>query len=254
MANQTIGGLTSEVTPRPATSYVTDERFTRLNERGNFDYAPRDKALMAMAGDYFVATNPTAGTAIAAAVLTALDDTKAHFCWTHKDGPGAEPKVQIVPDYLRLIPTVAPASATQMFYTLVIEPGSAAAPSAGNNNQTPVNANSGESRSSKCRFDHFTGGAAMTMVARTAQARTLVTRGLLRRSVPVVNDEIILDFANLNIVGSLQEIATISKAMTGTPPISIGPGGQLRLYLWWPGNSITGMSLEFDTGWAERPL
>src|SRR5712691_6449457 len=69
-----------------------------------------DKQILADEGNYFVATNPTPGTAIAFAVNAAVSETAGYFLSIKNNDPANGKR--IYPDYSRLICAVAPVSAT----------------------------------------------------------------------------------------------------------------------------------------------
>src|SRR5437879_4917507 len=69
-------------------------------------------------GGYFVATNPTPATAIAFAVNASFDVTKNLFVFKNPNPAGG---LRMYLDYIKLICTVAPASATQMAVAMFID-------------------------------------------------------------------------------------------------------------------------------------
>src|SRR4051812_3752538 len=107
----TIGVLGEGVAP-------VSERYSRYSEKYVIDpwVSPQ---VIALDGAYYTVTNPTIGTAIAAAVLTAFDATKAHFQFANGAATGG---VFVIPDYIKMVCTAAPASATVMHYAIQVDP------------------------------------------------------------------------------------------------------------------------------------
>lgn len=201
---------------------------------------------LAAEGCYFLATNPTIGTAVAFAVNASHDVTKIAFNWANLAGPGGK---SVFLDHVTLVPTVAPASAVSARWSLLYEP-TVVVPSAGNNRQTPVALPSPGAGDSVCRFDHFTGGAVMTMAAATASAKILGV-GSARGVIPVVGEELAFAFGG-DPAAAAGAPSSGSRQVSVLPPVVLPPQGSVRLSLWFPSNAITGLSAEFTAGWWER--
>src|SRR5438874_5122085 len=84
-------------------------RAGRYGEAYNLDVNPTSKHTISDEGSYFVLTNPTPGTAVASAVNASSDFTKSLFIFKNTAPVGG---LRCYLDYLKILPTVAPASAT----------------------------------------------------------------------------------------------------------------------------------------------
>src|SRR5438445_518542 len=110
-----LRGIISRVLPNPAAdSNLSGIRLNRYGEpivevHGGGNYQSADE------GQRFTAINPTMGTGIAAALTQTFSDTAALAVIRNKDAVGGK---RLYPDYIRLICTVAPASATAMHIAL----------------------------------------------------------------------------------------------------------------------------------------
>src|SRR5690242_17954625 len=70
-------------------------------------------------GGYFVASNPTPGTALAFAVNASYDVTKNLMLFNNTSNAAAPVRAYL--DYIKILPTVAPASATSFQIALQID-------------------------------------------------------------------------------------------------------------------------------------
>ena len=204
--------------------------------------ARTDKQLVADEGAYFVATNPTPGTAIAFALNAAVSETAGYFLSIKNTEPANGKRIYL--DYLRLICAVAPASATagDMFIKL-----DSAGFSSGGSAITPVNPNYDSTTASVADVR----AGALTTAARVA-AR-LVVRARLRTAIPVVGDE--WDFVFGAYEHSTAQVfngTNPQRMPIGLPPIIIAPQSFALLQLWFPGNAVTPASFEFELGMVER--
>lgn len=193
-------------------------------------------------GSYFVSTNPTPGTAVASAVNASFDATKSFIAIRNKANASGK---RVFVDYIKLIPTVAPASGTSMHYAVYVGPD--ALYTSGGTEYTPRNAN-GDSDESPVSTVVVTSGAAMlTTVAASTGPRA---RGVARSVIPAVLEEIVIRFGAEGGSGSSATAAGRSEVMA--PPIIVQPGGVMLLNVWFPSNASTGISVEFEVGLIER--
>jgi len=195
-------------------------------------------------GSYFVAANPTPGTAIAHVVSAAVSETAGNVLYLkNNDALGGK---RIYLDYLRLIAETAPASGTATYAFLKAD--SANRYTSGGSAITPKNANMDSGEASKALL-YF---GALTTVAPSASAR-LLARLNLRGAIPVVGDEWFLKFGGQDASGSVIISGTdVQRMVVPCPPIIIGPGQNIALQIWHPSNASTAAEYEFEMGWWER--
>jgi hypothetical protein len=206
--------------------------------------------MLADAGAYFVATNPTPGTGVAFAVNASFDVTKNLFVFKNTAPPNG-PRMYL--DYIKIIPTVAPASATVANFSFVIDtvnrytsggtligPGGTA---------TPSNVN-GDSSAQALGGVYYATSAVITSPAAGANSR-LVARGVLRSVIPAVNDEMLVVFGDASPGAGSSSGTNAGRTGTNAPPVIIGPQEWGVMTVWLPSNAITALSYEFEIGWAE---
>lgn len=192
-------------------------------------------------GSYFSAVNPTPGTGIAAAITAAFSATAGAFL-IRNSGVGGE---YLYPDYVRLIPTVAPASATRS--ELVIALDSTTRWSSGGSVLTAVNRNLGSANASVA----VVRTGALVLAAESGAVRR-ISRAQVGTTIPIAFEEILLTFGQ-DSAGP----ATLGSAVGLRKHVPLGPcvianGHDLIVHLWHPGNAVTGATYEVEAGWWER--
>ena len=250
MANSTVNPLS--IVSRPLPQYTPDqmEAIPRLGRYREQIVQPLWSTLHSLAdeGSFFIATNPTPGTAIAAALNAAVSETAGYY-WLLKnnDVQGAPGAKRAYLSYLRLIQGgTVPASATAGHFFLKLD--TIPRYTSGGTQLTPVNVNGDANTTSIAQ----TYAGALTTAAAGASAR-LLARGVLRSVIPVINDEWILvaggnEAANS---GALSGAAALRMSIA-IPPIVLAPQQTLGLQLWFPGNAVTAGTFELEAGWWER--
>lgn len=207
-------------------------------------------------GGFYVSTNPTVGTGIAGTVC--VDDaatassTHAQFAPTllvfNNSSPANPNAFSIYMRYVKLIVTVAPASATNWKYSLRMD--NLNRYSSGGSVITPVNPNPGSSRNIPVSLVYF--GAIVPTALPSASAR-LVANGTMDSAIPVVGDQYLLKFGNAAVTMDQLNGGTTAKNMTyNAPPVVISPGWCLALDMWGASNAATPASWEFEMGHVER--
>ncbi len=229
---------------RPPRGNEGDQRLPRLTPYGeeSVQLLTQPRCSVADEGSYYVATNPTPGTAIAHVVSAAVSET-AGYVLAIRNGDAVN-GLRIYLDYLRLICTTAPAAATRGDFFLKIGP--AALWASGGSPIIPVSVTSDKGAASIAMVKF----GALTTVA-DPNAR-LVARGMLRAVIPVVGDEWIFKFDGLDAgAGSLGGSVPLRMPIA-CPPVILGPGHSLGLQVWYPSNAVTPAEYEFELGWWER--
>lgn len=235
---------------KPSVTAEGSEASQRGSKYGDLTVQPliNKNHLLADEGSYFVATNPTPGTGIAFAVNASVSETAGYFLAVINGSSQGDPSAKsIYLDYLRLIPTVAPASGTsgRFFWKSDV----AAKYTSGGSTLTPVNPNSGNGNTSVASVK----AGALTTAAASGVAR-LLSHGVLRGAIPVVNDEYVFDFGGAEVAGGsmITSGTNVQRMGIPVPPIVVGPGMMVGLQLWFPSNSATGLSAELELGFWER--
>ena len=208
-------------------------------------YTLPEEMMWADAGAYYK-TQATPGTAIAYSVQTTFSATIAYVLIRNTAGAAG---LRVYPDYIRLLCTTLPASATAGDWALVLDP----------TNRLTSGGTTISGTNTNMRSDIATTGVGSviagtpTIAAAGANART-VARGKLRTVIPVLGDTYVWQFGMpistpqvLN--GANPQIETFS-----VPPVVLAPAGNhsLLLHLWFTANSVTAPQFEVEVGWAER--
>jgi len=241
-------GLVLRDKPTPAVAgNETQVRVTRYGEKvvqqlNGGQYGIADE------GSYFVATNPTPLTALAANTNgpATLSETAGYFLvMRNTDGSGGRAR-RIYLDFLRLIHTtqvITSATAGHYFFKLGPLPTHY---TSGGSALTPLNVNGDSGNDSIAAVN----AGALTTVADSA-AR-LVDRGMLRSVITVLGDEWIFKFGTVEAGGTSTLGGTVALRMTiPCPPIIVPPGWHLSLGLIFPSGAAT-PSFEIGVGWWER--
>jgi hypothetical protein len=201
-------------------------------------------------GSYFVATNPTLNTAIAltTSITTWADSgatsSSALFMKNSELRTNASAK-RVYFDYIKMTCVGAPTSATEWQYAIHTD-DAAARYTSGGTALVPINPNADSSVVS------IVTGYFGAVVTAAATNRRLVSRGMIRPSIPVVRDEFIIVSGPIELGGSYGAAAgVLSRIVVPTPPIIIGPQQQMVLSLW--GVACAAASTwEFELCWWER--
>lgn len=239
--------------PEPMSDHVTGiMRGTRYREMYTQSMVLKQHC-MADEGSYFIATNPTPGTGIAMAVNATVSETAGNVLNIfNADDPNNTPNgKRIYLDYIKLICTVAPASATALQgfhkvdrYSRYTSGGSLIA---------PVNVNMDAAASGIAGNNAIINFGALVTTAPTQAAR-LVGRNAIRSAIPVVGDVYIFSFGDIerNISGVTPGVATAMGRTMPCVPIIIGAQQNYSLQIWAPGNAVTPASFEFEIGYWVR--
>lgn len=201
-------------------------------------------------GSYYTA-NGTPGTGIAHVVNIGVSETAGNFIYLRNtDTPANGRAKRIYLDYIRLILTAAPAAATSMHFFMKMDRVSrvTAGGSVGGTSLVPINSNGDAAIGTIAAIN----AGALTTIAPSADSR-LVSRGVLRSVIGVVNDELIFKSGGIDCTASILLGGTVAQRMVvPVAPIILGPGQNLALQIWCPANAVTPPSFEVDCGWVER--
>jgi len=187
----------------------------------------------------FSAVNATPGTGIAEAIKTSFAATAATLILRN---PSAEMLYR--PQYIRLINTVAPASATRSEGLIVVDTGATRYSSGTTALGTPANRDMKSSVASEAviRFGALVTGAA------TANERRH-SRFQVKNAIIVAFEEVVIVFdKDCHINGSS---ATGLRQVVDVGPLLIGPSQEMILHLWHPANAATPPQWEVEVTWTE---
>ena len=205
-------------------------------------------------GSYFVATNPTIGTAVAMnAVVTAFSDTTGFFVIYNSSNEN-EGGQRVYLDYLKLKLVSAGTSTTVTDIAVVLDNIPREPTTAANRTLlTPVNVNGCFSNGAWAVPMCYSVSAAMTIPASSGASRIVS-----RASIPwrhVSRDTCTIQFGGMKQVqtGGLTgaKATAISSATANCPPVVIGPQQWVVIHLWNPGAG-GGPTYEFELTWWER--
>lgn len=205
------------------------------------------KHVVADEGAYFTGMNGTIGTGLAYGVITAHSDTASMFILHNNSALGDPMAKRVYLDYIKIVPTVAPASATSGQYALRID-STTRAPTANSVQITPYNPNMDSSSPTVARLWAASGGT-LTTPASSGAVRN-VARGCIRSVIPAIGDELVIACGVQDIPGGVS--GANARVVSNAAPIILGPQQYLQVSVWFPANAVTALSYEFDMGWWER--
>ena len=243
-------GVVHRIKPDANPEY-TDEEF-RLTKYGELYVSPLTQTnhMIADEGSYYIASSPTPGTGLAFAVTAAASDTAGNFLFIkNNDNVSDSPNTKrLYLHYIRLICTVAPATATAGQFKLNADSFLTQRYTSGGTALSPQSANMDTGNVSICQI--YAG--ALTTVALSNSSRQL-GRGVIRSVIPVVNDEYIFHFGSTDFEAN-QSLATATAIRESIPcgPVILAPQQSATLGLWFPGNATTAASFEIEVGYWER--
>jgi hypothetical protein len=206
-------------------------------------------------GSYFVATNPTPGTAIAygsAGTQASFSDTVPFFLYKNNAGAGTGTRMYLKNLKLIQIGGTAPATTTSVQVAVKTDnvprfPTSAASTYTA---ATPVNANNNSTRGAVGQL-WVPNGAVATIPASGGSAR-LVDRVQLKGGPTLVLDQYELLFCAPDNAQGGGYLTTVSKYSERVSPVILGPQEYAVVHLWFPGGATNPFTFEFSTSWRER--
>lgn len=209
--------------------------------------------MLSREGTYFVATNPTPGTAFAANIQAAFSDTvpfiylfnqesqqnvRAKYCYIH---------------YIKIIVSVVPVTATAAQIALITDIVSRGL---GTDNMTqiqPVSTTTSMTLPSDMFIKAQSSGTASAITASSQQKRVLA-RASFPSGLPTIGDELVLVCGETGLGGAqgltAAQATCPGRKVCSAPPVVVAPGHSLTAHLWFPGNATTGLSYEVEiAGW-----
>ena len=214
-----------------------------------------DEYGLADEGSYFIATNPTPGTAIATTTSVVDDATGATTHAQQKpvlliqNQNTLSSGVNIYLRYLKMFVTQIPTSATGWRYAMRLDPLSTKLTSAGTI-ITPQNPNGASTTTSRA-YVNF--GAITTTDSTASPQQRLIGNGMVAQAIPVANDEWFFNFgATFASIDSSITSANVKRQSFPVPPVIIPPGWFFTLEMWGASNAAA-PSWEFELAYAERP-
>jgi len=201
---------------------------------------------LAQEGSVFMATTPTAGTGVAlgVAAATAIIATAPSILIYNSDALGGK---SIFLDTIKLLVTGAGVAGTSLHAQVFIDNGIAY--TSGGTAAIPFNINMGCGGSSIAKV--YDASAAILSPAATG-ARRKAGRAILRGAIPVIWDQLVMDFGSVGAGDTnLTNGTNPLNVRVSLPPVIVGPQQSFLLYLYSPSQS-TAPTYEYDIVWAER--
>lgn len=233
---------------RPSASTPDSPSVGVANRGGSYgeQYVRNEPGFYADEGTFFVGTNGTLGTGVAAGINTSFAATTPYL--TLFNGNSAASNVRIYLDYIKLQVTVTGASSTDLQFVAQVDTGNRF--SSGGSAITPVCVN---------RDLTPTTNATLNVGAITATAATAARNGghgKLRTVIAVVGDSFLLDFLpggrGYSVSGAALNGTTPSQFLVPCAPMIIGPQQTFLLNVWGTAVAVTPWSFEFEIGYIER--
>ncbi len=219
-----------------------------------------DQYPVALEGSYFVASNPTPNTAIAATTsLTnfASGSTKPYLVISNNNSVASGINIEL--DYLKLIVLGLPTTATNQQIAISLDTAANKVPTTAGTTITPVNVNPASSNKSNAAIQ----AGAITTAADSPSAvlvfQDFTEPGTAATPCAVLGDTYVVKFGSIEHAsgsGQLQPVAAgtplASKIITGGgPPIVVPPGWAAVVKLFGIGTAAA-PSFMFELGYRER--
>lgn len=253
-----IYGIVSRALPAPPVPDGGNEieaRFGRYGDQSIVNVVPT-KHMLADEGSYFVATNPTIGTGVAHALVTAFSATSALFVIKNTEKASDSKAKRVYLDYLKLFGTVAPTAGNSLEFAFVVD-DVPRTPTAGNVLLTTsvVNPNMDDGTLPPFQVQAFN-AAALTVPVAGQSART-VGRIKIPTGINVIGDAYEIFFGGTDQAQVIPPLTAIRAAQPGrfvasAAPIAIGPQQSLVIHRWALTEATTAPSYEYELGLFAR--
>lgn len=202
--------------------------------------------MLADEGSYFVATNPTPGTAIAGiAAANGLDDTEALLFL--RNASSSTKRVYL--DYIMLRTVAVGTNGTTMAIAMKTDSGTSRFASGGSA-ITPVNPNQASDTGTAIDLLRF---GAVVPTAASTEVR-LVHHAKLRNAIKVAGDTFVFAFGGQPtsmLANQSGETTTPLYQLITCPPVILGAGDTFLLHEFAASQSVAA-TYEFALGWWER--
>lgn len=202
-------------------------------------------------GTYFVATNPTPGTALAYCVQAAFSDTVPFLYLFNQESQQNIRAKYVYLHYIKLVVTVAAASGVQAEFALITDITQRALGTDNTTTLTPVSTCTSQTVPSDMLLK-LQNSATASAIAASSQNKRVMGRGSFPSGVTIVGDELLIVCGETS--GGAAQGLTAAQAtcpgrkVSNAPPIVIAPGNSLTMHLWFPSNATTGLSYEIEMG------
>jgi hypothetical protein len=247
-----IKGVSSRVQPSPRVGDGVEQtmRVSGYGDQYSLSLVPT-KHTLADEGQYFVATNPTIGTGVAHANVTAFSATSGLFVIKNNDASGGK---RIYLDYMKLIVTAIATTTAMEDFAFVTDTGNRT-PTGGNVAITPVNTNADSSNGTIAVVNAFSAAALTVPAAVSAKTVGRAHIPFATATPGIAGDEYVVQFGAVDMMPSASAPATTRtgpcRMVTNAPPIVLGPQQYLVIHRWSAGETGSS-SFEYELAWWER--
>ena len=216
--------------------------YGRGNRYGEEVVVPLDRNTLSDEGSYYVATNPTPGTAIVGiAAADGYDDTEALLTISNDHA-----SKHVYLDYLHLVAKVAGSSGTDFAYA--IDMATEATYASGGSAITPVDVNRETNNTAPVTM-YF--GAVVTTTGTTEK---IVSHGQLLTVIKVIGDHFLFTFGGEGLppATAIMEGVAQHSVQRSCPPIVIPPGHALSFRDFATSQASAGAQYQFELGFWVR--
>ena len=273
-----LKGLVSRILPAPRVDGPESEgyaRFKKYCDLGVESVYPTDH-VQADEGSLFMATTLPGASAIILGLSATWSATAAAFLIYNSDQPignGGTGK-NVLLKRLRMDCSVVPTSATCLRMSVWTDPANRqpttisnavgsnppqgpGTPASVTAYRAPVTSPNSGYLGANVGVPYFplsiNAGAPPTIPAPGPNARCIIGQQMIKNSIPVVNDEYIVQFGTADCGGAYQAAAALSKQVISAPPVVIAPGHWGIIYLWATSNATNGYAMDdVLLEWIER--
>lgn len=207
--------------------------------------------MLAGNGNYFVVTNPTPGTGIVAATVTAFSATANGLFVIANQGSKT-----IYLDYLSLIMSgTAPTATTVARFEVFNETGIVT----GTGNvatRTPVGVNTGLSQATGAIVQSFAAGQITIPAAASGATRRLQSVAALPTSLGITGDNYVVQFGPDALAPSSSALTAVrataaARLVTQCAPVVIAPQTTSWINMWWLTQATNAATFEFELSYCE---